>query len=97
MSPPVERAIALEYGENPVPLIVASGDDELARAIVAEAERQGVPVMRDPALAARLAELPVGTNIPRDVYLAVAVVLSWVYWMQGKEPDQASSARRMDV
>jgi len=95
MSPlPVDRAVALEYGENPIPLIIASGDNELAQAIVAEAERQGVPIMRDAALAARLAELPIGTTIPRDVYVAVAVVLSWVYWMQGKEPDQASSARR---
>jgi flagellar biosynthesis protein len=96
MSPPADRAVALEYGENPIPLIIASGDDDLAQAIVDEATRQGVPIMRDPVLAARLAELPVGAAIPRDVYLAVAVVLSWVYWMQGKEPDQASSARRID-
>ena len=94
MSPPVERAVALEYGENPVPLIVASGDDELARAIVAEAERQGVPVMRDAVLAARLSELPLDTVIPPDVYRAVAVVLSWVYWMEGREPDQARSPNR---
>lgn len=96
MSPPVDRAVALEYGENPIPLIIASGDDDLAQAIVDEATRQGVPVMRDPALAARLSDLPIDSAIPRDVYLAVAVVLSWVYWMQGKEPDQASSARRVE-
>jgi len=92
MSPPVDKAIALEYGENPVPLIVASGDNELARSIVAEAERQGVPVMRDPLLAARLAELPVDSSIPPDVYRAVAVVLSWVYWMEGREPERRPSS-----
>ena len=42
--------------------------------------------MRDPQLAARLANLPLGAAIPRDVYTAVAVVLSWVYWMEGREP-----------
>lgn len=83
-----DRAVALEYGNNPVPLIVATGRELMAQQIVAEANRQGVPVMRDPLLAARLAELPVGTAIPPDVYRAVAVVLSWVYWMEGREPEQ---------
>jgi flagellar biosynthesis protein len=44
--------------------------------------------MRDPLLAARLAELPVDSSIPPDVYRAVAVVLSWVYWMEGREPER---------
>lgn len=86
-SPDQDRAVALEYGTNPVPLIVATGREEMAKAIVAEAHRQGVPVMRDSLLAARLSELPLDTRIPPDVYRAVAVVLSWVYWMQGREPD----------
>lgn len=82
-----DRAVALEYGDNPVPVITASGRAAVAQAIIREAEKQGVPVMRDPVLAARLAELPLGTPIPRDVYVAVAVVLSWVYWMEGREPE----------
>ena len=82
-----DRAVALEYGDNPVPMITASGRAAVAQAIVREAEKQGVPVMRDPVLAARLADLPLGTPVPRDVYVAVAVVLLWVYWMEGREPD----------
>jgi flagellar biosynthesis protein len=85
-----ESAVALEYGSNPVPLIVASGRELLAQEIVAEANRQQVPVMRDPLLAARLADLPVGTAIPEELYRAVAVVLSWVYWMEGREPAPSS-------
>ena len=88
----IHRAIALEYGENPVPLIVATGRELLAQEIVEEARRQGVPVMRDPLLAARLAELPVDSSIPLDVYRAVAVVLSWVYWMEGREPQRRPSS-----
>lgn len=84
-----DRAVALEYGSNPVPLIVATGRERMAQEIVAEARRQGVPVMRDAVLAARLSELPLDTVIPPDVYRAVAVVLSWVYWMEGREPSQA--------
>jgi flagellar biosynthesis protein len=43
-------------------------------------------------LAARLSELPLDTVIPPDVYRAVAVVLSWVYWMEGREPSQGKSS-----
>lgn len=89
--PREERAVALEYGSNPVPLVVATGRERMARAIVEEAQRQGVPVMRDALLAARLSELPLDTVIPPDVYRAVAVVLSWVYWMEGREPGSDSA------
>jgi len=88
-APREDRAVALEYGSNPVPLIVATGRELMAKAIVEEAHRQGVPVMRDALLAARLSELPLDTMIPPDVYRAVAVVLSWVYWMEGRESGSA--------
>lgn len=87
------RAVAVEYGSNPVPIVVASGRELMAQEIVAEAQRQGVPVMRDAVLAARLSELPLDTVIPPDVYRAVAVVLSWVYWMEGREPGRATPER----
>jgi len=86
-----DRAVALEYGSNPVPLIVATGRERMAQEIVAEARRQGVPVMRDAVLAARLSELPLDTVIPPDAYRAVAVVLSWVYWMEGRGPTEGKS------
>jgi len=91
MSPsaPIEQAIALEYGDNLVPLVVATGREITAQSIVDEALRQGVPVMRDKILAERLAHLPLGASIPREVYLAVAVVLAWVYAMEGRAvPDR---------
>lgn len=87
------HAVAVEYGSNPVPIVVASGRELMAQEIVAEAQRQGVPVMRDAVLAARLSELPLDTVIPPDVYRAVAVVLSWVYWMEGREPGRATPER----
>lgn len=84
-------AVALSYGENPVPLVVAKGRGYVAAEIVEEASRQGVPVMQDAMLAERLSRLPVGAPIPREVYVAVAVILSWVYWMQGRKPTSGSA------
>ncbi|MFZ9478153.1 MAG: EscU/YscU/HrcU family type III secretion system export apparatus switch protein, partial [Steroidobacteraceae bacterium] len=45
-----QRAVALEYGSHPVPLIVATGRELMAQEIVREAQKQGVPIMRDKML-----------------------------------------------
>jgi flagellar biosynthesis protein len=43
-------------------------------------------VSQDPQLLSLLARLEVGDEIPQDMYTAVAVILSWVYWLKGMEP-----------
>lgn len=92
------EAIALEYGRNKTPKVTAKGQNELAQRILAEAQKQGVYVAEDPQLLALLSRLDVGEEIPQDMYTAVAVILSWVYWLKGMrpgdektvDPDQAS-------
>ena len=44
----IRRAIALEYGDNPAPILSAKGEDELAEAIIAEAKKRGVHIAEDP-------------------------------------------------
>ncbi len=80
------EAVALEYGARNAPVVTAKGSDELAEAIVAEARRQGVYVAEDRELVAALARLDLEQEIPRDLYVAVAVVLSWAYWLRGMKP-----------
>ena len=80
------QAVALEYGRNKSPVLIAKGDDELARRIVAEAKKQGVYVAEDPRLLAMLSRLDVGQEIPEDMFTAVAVILAWVYWLKGMKP-----------
>ena len=46
------QAIAIEYGNNPVPLVVAKGKDELAQKIIDAAIAAGVPIKKDEELAA---------------------------------------------
>jgi len=53
---------------------------------LAEAQKQGVYVAQDPQLLALLSRLDVGEEIPQDMYTAVAVILSWVYWLKGMRP-----------
>jgi len=33
-----------------------------------------------------LSRLDVGDEIPPDMFTAVAVILSWVYWLKGMKP-----------
>jgi len=47
---------------------------------------QGVFISEDPQLLALLSRLEVDQEIPQELYTAVAVVLSWVYWLKGMRP-----------
>jgi flagellar biosynthesis protein len=80
------EAVALEYGQNSAPVVVAKASDELAERLIAEAERQGVYVTRDPQLLALLSELEIVQEIPERLYTAVAIILSWAYWLRGLQP-----------
>ena len=86
MSPRWKEAVAFEYGRRLTPIVSARGEQELAERIVEEARRHGVHVAQDPALLARLAAVELDQEIPPELYAAVAVILSWVYWLRGMEP-----------
>lgn len=81
-----KHAVALEYGGNTVPVVTAKGSDQLADRIIEEARRHGVYVSEDPQLLALLSRLELDQAIPRDLYAAVAVVLSWAYRLKGMKP-----------
>lgn len=84
------QAVALRYDGRRAPILTAKGDEEVARRIVAEARRQGVQVTSDPHLLALLGQLDLDQEIPPSLYAAVATVLSWVYWLQGLRPEDAT-------
>ena len=89
---PLREAIALEYGERQTPVVTARGTDEVADRIIAEARRQGVHVAQDPALLSLLSRVDIDQEIPPQAYTAVAVVLSWVYWLKGMQPGDEKRA-----
>ncbi len=79
---PTHLACALRYGtgkdEEPAdeaPVVVASGEGDLAARIVDAARAYGVPVVRDVPLARALIELQIGDAIPEALYEAVAEIL----------------------
>ena len=86
MSKYMRQAVSLAYGKNPIPVVTAKGDDDLAMRMIDEARKQGVFISEDPQLLALLSRLDVDQEIPQELYTAVAVVLSWVYWLRGMRP-----------
>ncbi len=86
MKTQLKEAIALEYGRRKTPVISAKGQDDLAQKIIEEALKHGVYVAQDPQLLALLSRVDLDAEIPPEMYTAVAVILSWVYWLKGMRP-----------
>jgi type III secretion protein U len=77
---PTHLAVALRYekGETVVPVVVAKGEDHLAKRIRETAEEEGIPIMRNVDLARALyAEVDMDDYIPPELFEAVAQVLLW--------------------
>jgi len=83
---PTKQAVALEYGQRETPVLSARGSGEMAERIIEEARRRGVYIAEDPQLVGLLAQLEVDQEVPEQLYTAVAVILSWAYWLRGMVP-----------
>ena len=81
-----KEAVALEYGKYSTPVVTAKGEAELAEIIIQEAKRQGIYIAEDPKLLAALAQLDIEDEIPEELFTAVAIILSWAYWLKEMEP-----------
>lgn len=85
---PTHYAVALEWDEETMesPALLAKGEGEMARRIIAEAHRHGIAVLRDAPLARSLHELEIGDAIPEALFEAVAAVVGFL--ADGGEPDR---------
>lgn len=80
-------AVALHYDGRQAPEVAAKGRRKLAAEIRELAEEHSIPIREDPELARFLAKLEVGERIPRELYVAVAEVIAFAYWLSGRIPD----------
>ena len=80
------RATALQYDGQGAPVVTASGTDELAESIIALAREFEIPIYENPELAAMLAALELGDEIPHELYLIIAQIISLAYKIKGELP-----------
>ncbi len=72
-------AIAYEPGTSKAPRLVAKGARLMADRIKETARSHGVPVVADAPLAQAIFAVPVGADLPSQLFQAVAQVLAFVY------------------
>lgn len=81
-----KKAVALEYGQEAQPTVVAAAEGEAAEDLVEAAIASDIPVFKDARLQRALSDLDIGDAIPESLYVSVAVALSWAFWLRGDEP-----------
>ncbi len=86
MSDGIQKAVALYYdGDNP-PVVSASGQNDLAEQIIALAREYEIPLYENSELVNVLATLELGESIPEALYLSIAEIIAFAYYIQGKKP-----------
>ena len=88
-TPGPSKSAALAYSGVGAPRLLARGEGELARRIIAKASEHDVPIVQDERLTELLCQLPLGEEIPPQLYVAVAEVLAFVYRLQAQVDDRA--------
>ena len=80
------KAVALKYemDKDPAPRVVAKGKDFIAEKIIETARAHNVPLYEDKNLVQVLEALDLDTQIPSELYRAVAEVLAFIYRLNGK-------------
>ncbi len=76
----IRRAVALHYdpATRQAPSIAASGKGWLAERIITMARDNRIPVVEDKALVKILGNLPVGEEVPQELYEAVAAIYAFI-------------------
>jgi flagellar biosynthesis protein len=80
------KAAALRYNQaqDGAPRLVAKGHGKIAEKIIELAKQHRVPMIEDRNLVQMLDALDLDTQIPPELYQAVAEVLVFIYRMNGR-------------
>jgi flagellar biosynthesis protein len=91
---PRHAAAALQYDpvNTKAPEVVAVGRGVIADEIMKIAKQNKIPIHADKGLVEALTQLEVGAIIPRELYIVVAEVLSWVYLLDASGPADPKNA-----
>ena len=71
-------AVALRYDAPRAPRVVAVGRGELGQRIIEVAREHGVPLEANAPLAEALSTVELETEIPHELYGAMAVILAFI-------------------
>ena len=82
-------AIALNYDESsPAPRIVAKGKGYVAEKIIDQAIENDIIIHENQSLTQDLIKLEIGEEIPEELYVVVAEILTFVYDLDKEESEK---------
>ena len=91
-------AVALAYRDGEAaPKVVAKGKGLIADQIMARAKEAGVFVHESKELVALLMNVDLDSQIPPQLYRAIAELLAWLYHIESAQPGSAKSSPAPDV
>ncbi|BDA78916.1 hypothetical protein LPTSP3_g18460 [Leptospira kobayashii] len=82
-----KKAVALQFDSkiHKAPFVLASAEGRKAEQICKIAEENEINLIEDKLLADSLAKLPVGTEIPRELYDSVSVIFRYLLSLQNEK------------
>ena len=79
---PSKKSVALNYDHVGAPTITATGEGLIAQEIIERAREANVPIVENERLVYLLSAIPLGDEIPVELYKAVAEVLVFVLTLE---------------
>ncbi len=76
-----KKAVALEWDGFTAPKVTAKGSGELAEQILAIARAHDIPLQENTPLVELLSQLDLGDEIPETLYVAVAQIIAFAYYL----------------
>lgn len=86
MSKDKTKAVALYYDGKSAPKVTAKGEGFIAEQIIKVAKEHGIPLQQNEQLTELLAQVELNKEIPRSLYVAVAQLLTFLYYINEKTP-----------
>lgn len=85
-----DKAVALRYDKAHAgaPRVIAGGRGLLAEKIIEIARETNIHIQEDPDLVELLAKIPIGEEIPVELYQSIAEVLAFVYQLNDTYKEQ---------
>lgn len=95
---PTHIAVAVRYSDKlPAPQMIAKGADFMAEKIKEIARENQIPIIENKPLARTIFKtMKVGQVIPRELFVAVAEVLSYVYRLRGKKRKSKTATNKLN-
>lgn len=84
---PDEIAVSLHYDGSNAPVVSAKGEGEIARQILEIATEHDIPIYQNSQLTQLLSRVELDNEIPRELYVAVAEIISFAYRLKDRLPN----------